>query len=139
MNTYTAKQLTEILQSENVDINLRTVRYYTQIGLLPHLEVVGNKRVYTDTHLYYLRAIITLSKTGQSLADIQEKLKNLTTEEVQKIGEQISLYSPENIIGNETHKVSEDVFITLGPRISAELKTKVIDSVTQILKQGESK
>ncbi|ERI10306.1 MerR family transcriptional regulator, partial [Aneurinibacillus aneurinilyticus] len=56
MHTYTAKQITDILQSEGQNINLRTVRYYTQIGMVPPLELVGNKRVYTDHHLYYIRA-----------------------------------------------------------------------------------
>jgi DNA-binding transcriptional MerR regulator len=135
MNVYTAKQLTEILQGENIEINLRTIRYYTQIGLLPNLELAGNKRVYTDTHLCYLRAIITLSKAGQTLSNIQAKLQNLTVEEIQKIGEQIFLHDPDHIIGNETHKLSDDVLITLSPRISAELKAKVLDSVSQILKE----
>lgn len=136
MNIYTAKQLTEILQNERADINLRTVRYYTQIGLLPPLEVIGNKRVYTNKHLSYLRAILTLSKTGQSLSDIQTKLQSLSLEEIEQIGKQMALYISGKILENETHKVSDDVFITLSPKISAELKQKVIDSVSQILKGG---
>jgi DNA-binding transcriptional MerR regulator len=136
MNIYTAKQLTEILQNERVDINLRTVRYYTQIGLLPPLEVIGNKRVYINKHLSYLRAILTLSKTGQSLSDIQTKLQSLSLEEIEQIGKQMTLYISDKILENETHKVSDDVFITLSPKISAELKQKVIDSVSRILKGG---
>jgi DNA-binding transcriptional MerR regulator len=136
INIYTAKQLTEILQNENVDINLRTVRYYTQIELLPPLEVIGNKRVYTNKHLSYLRAILTLSKTGQSLSDIQIKLQSLSLEEIEHIGKQMTLYVSDKILVNETHKVSDDVFITLSPKISAELKQKVIDSVSQILRGG---
>jgi DNA-binding transcriptional MerR regulator len=88
---YTAKEITEVLQKEGVSISLRTVRYYTQIGIIPTLELVGNKRVYTDNHLNYIRAILTLSKTGESLGDIQEKLKQLSPEDIQKIGDQMAL------------------------------------------------
>ncbi|MGO4374805.1 hypothetical protein AB4Z21_29450 [Paenibacillus sp. MCAF20] len=42
MEQYTAKQLTEVLQHEDAGMNLRTVRYYTQIGVIPPLETVGN-------------------------------------------------------------------------------------------------
>jgi hypothetical protein len=44
------------------------------------------------------------------------------------------LYHSERVLENQTHKISEDVFITLSPRISAETKQKVIHSVSQILK-----
>ncbi|MED0709770.1 MerR family transcriptional regulator [Aneurinibacillus aneurinilyticus] len=134
MHTYTAKQITDILQSEGQNINLRTVRYCTQIGIIPPLELVGNKRVYTDHHLYYIRAVLTLAKTGESLASIQEKLQSLSLEAIKKISEQMPLYHSERVLENQTHKISKDVFITLSPRISAETKQKVIHSVSQILK-----
>jgi DNA-binding transcriptional MerR regulator len=134
MNTYTAKQITEKLQKEDTNINLRTVRYYTQIGIVPTLELAGNKRVYTDKHLYYFRAILTLAKTGESLATIQERLQKLTLEEIKKIGDQMPFYQSNKILEHESYKVNEDVFITLSPRVSAELKQKVINSVSQILK-----
>lgn len=72
MNTYTGKQITELLNNEGADLNLRTVRYYTQIEIVPPLVLVGNKRVYTDQHVHYFRAVLTLSKAGESLASIQK-------------------------------------------------------------------
>ncbi|OPH58352.1 MerR family transcriptional regulator [Paenibacillus ferrarius] len=138
MNGYTAKQIAEILHQDDPKMNLRTVRYYTQIGMVPPLELSGNKRVYTDTHVYYFRAIITLSRIGETLASIQEKFKTLSIEEVEKIGQQMHLYDPSRVLQNETLTLSEDVTITLSPRISAELKQKVIDSVSQVLR-GETK
>ncbi|RWS39059.1 MerR family transcriptional regulator [Bacillus mycoides] len=134
MDTYTAKQVTEILQKEGANINLRTVRYYTQIEIVPPLELVGNKRAYTEKHLHYLRAIITLSKTGETLASIQEKLKGLSLKEIIKIGERMTFYQSDKILEHETHKVNDDVFITLSANVSAELKQQVINSVSQILK-----
>ncbi|HEY2493540.1 MAG TPA: MerR family transcriptional regulator [Paenibacillus sp.] len=137
MNSYTAKQISDILQQDDSRMNLRTVRYYTQIGMIPPLELVGNKRVYTDVHIHYFRAIFTLSRTGETLASIQEKLKTLSIQEIEKIGEQMHLYQPNRVLENETLKISEDIMITISPRISAEIKQKVIDSVSQVLR-GEN-
>lgn len=84
MNTYTGKQITELLNNEGADLNLRTVRYYTQIEIVPPLVLVGNKRVYTDQHVHYFRAVLTLSKAGESLASIQKTLCSMSDEEVKK-------------------------------------------------------
>jgi DNA-binding transcriptional MerR regulator len=138
METYTAKQIAEILQKNDVRMNLRTVRYYTQIGMIPPLELFGNKRVYTNKHLQYFRAIITLTRTGETLATIQEMLRTMSIEDIAKIGDQMHLYQPSRILENETHQITEDVVITISPRISAEVKQKVIDSVSMLLR-GEQK
>ncbi|MBY9077119.1 MerR family transcriptional regulator [Paenibacillus sp. HN-1] len=137
MNSYTAKQIAEILQQDDPRMNLRTVRYYTQIGMVPPLELAGNKRVYTDNHIHYFRAIITLSRTGETLASIQETLKKLSLEDIEKVSQQLTLYEPSRIIENETLKITDDVIITISPRISAELKQRVIDSVSEVLR-GEN-
>lgn len=137
MNSYTAKQIAEMLQQDDPRMNLRTVRYYTQIGMVPPLELAGNKRVYTDNHLHYFRAIITLARTGETLASIQETLKKLSMADIEKISQQLTLYEPSRIIENETLKITDDVIITISPRISAEVKQRVIDSVSQALR-GEN-
>ncbi|NIK76815.1 DNA-binding transcriptional MerR regulator [Paenibacillus castaneae] len=134
MNHYTAKQIAEILQKEDSQMNLRTVRYYTQIGVIPSLELVGNKRVYTDNHLHYFRAILTLSKCGETLSGIQEKLHELTMDEIIKIGEKLPLYQTEQMMNHETHRISEDVFISFNSQTSPELKSKIIETVSQLVK-----
>lgn len=135
MNTYTAKQLAEVLQNEDPQMNLRTVRYYTQIGMLPPLELVGNKRTYTDNHLHYLRAILVLSKSGDTLSSAQEKLAGLPIDEVIKIGDNLRMYQSDQILRNETHIVSEDVVLSVSSRISPELKVKMIETVTRLLEE----
>ncbi|RAV23247.1 MerR family transcriptional regulator [Paenibacillus contaminans] len=137
MSGYTAKQIAEIIGQDDPRMNLRTVRYYTQIGMVPPLETVGNKRVYTDKHIHFFRAIITLTRTGETLASIQEILNPLTIEEVEKIGQRMHLYDSSRVLENETLAITEDVAITISPRISAELKQKVIDSVSRALR-GET-
>lgn len=135
MNSYTAKQIAEMIQQDDPRMNLRTVRYYTQIGMVPPLELVGNKRVYTDKHLIYFRAIITLARTGETLASIQDTLNKLSLDDIEKISQQMTLYDSNRIIENDTLKITDDIIITVSPRISAELKQKVIDSVHQALKE----
>lgn len=134
LNTYTAKQIADILQNDAPEISLRTVRYYTQIGIIPPLELVGNKRVYTDTHLHFLRAILTLSKSGETLTSAQETLASLPIEEVIKIGENLRLYQSSQIFRNETHVLNDDVIISVSSRVSPELKIKMIETITQLLK-----
>lgn len=115
-------------------MNLRTVRYYTQIGVIPSLELIGNKRVYTDNHLHYFRAILTLSKCGETLSGIQEKLHELTMDEIRKIGEKLPLYQTGKMINHETHRICDDVIISLNSQTSPELKSKIIETVSQLVK-----
>jgi len=134
LNAYTANQIAEILQKDDPQMNLRTVRYYTQIGVIPPLELVGNKRTYTDSHLQHFRAILALSKSGETLASAQEKLKGLSIEDIIKIGENLRLYHSNQVLQNETHVINEDVILSVSSRISPELKTKMIETVAQLLK-----
>ncbi|WP_150267960.1 MerR family transcriptional regulator [Paenibacillus tepidiphilus] len=138
MGNYTAQQLADILQREDPEMNLRKVRYYTQIGMLPPLELAGNRRVYTERHLNHLRAVLTLSKSGESLAQIQSKLAGMPDEEIAGLGERLPFYQPEHIMANETLVLSEDVMLTLSPRIPAELKAEMIAAVSSLLK-GEKR
>ncbi|KWX77688.1 MerR family transcriptional regulator [Paenibacillus riograndensis] len=138
MEVYTGKQLADILQQEDADMNLRTVRYYTQIGMLPPLELVGNKRVYTGRHLEYLRAILTLSKSGESLADIQVKLAALSPEEIAGLGARLRFYQPQHILQHETLVINDDVMLTVSPQITPEQRSEMIEAVTRLLR-GENK
>lgn len=135
MNTYTAKQVAEVLQNEDPQMNLRTVRYYTQIGMLPPLELVGNKRAYTDSHLHYLRAILVLTRSGETLASAQEKLAGLTMDEVMKLGDNLRLYQSDQMLQSEMHVVSEDVILSISPRITPALKEKMVEALTRLVQE----
>ncbi|MDO3413014.1 MerR family transcriptional regulator [Saccharibacillus sp. CPCC 101409] len=137
MNGYTARQIAELLQKDDPRMNLRTIRYYTQIGMVPPLELSGNKRVYGERHLHWFRAILTLSRTGETLSAIQDKLRHLTPEEIEKIGSQLPLYESSRILENETLRITDDVAMTISPRISAETKQKMIESVSRLLEEGD--
>ncbi|MBD2867185.1 MerR family transcriptional regulator [Paenibacillus arenilitoris] len=136
MNHYTAKQVAELLQKDDPQMNLRTVRYYTQIGVIPPLELAGNKRVYTDHHVACFRAILALSKSGETLASIQRKLQGLSMEEVRRIGETLPLLQAEQILSHETYVISEDVVLSISARTAPKLKSDIIRAVTRLV-QGE--
>ncbi|WP_127533608.1 MerR family transcriptional regulator [Paenibacillus kobensis] len=138
MNHYTAQQVADMVMQEEPKMNLRTVRYYTQLGIIPPLELSGNKRVYTDRHVAYLRAIATLARTGDTLATIHNKLESLSDVEIDKIGQQLSLHQPSTVLKHETLKVNDDVIITVSPNISAELKQRMLESVTRLLRGEQS-
>jgi DNA-binding transcriptional MerR regulator len=93
--------------------------------MIPPLELSGNKRVYTDNHLLHFRAIITLARTGETLAAIQKRLKDLPLEEIRKIGDQMPFYEAGRVLQSETHQITEDVAISLSSRISPELNTSL--------------
>ncbi|MEF3303009.1 MerR family transcriptional regulator [Paenibacillus sp. GYB003] len=135
MNVYTAKQVTEMIREDDPGINLRTVRYYTQIGIVPPLEPVGNKRVYTQKHVDYIRAALTLSRGGETLAFIQQKLRSLPYEEVARIGESLRLYRSKQMLDNETYAINDDVIISVSPRVSAELRSKMIETVARMIEE----
>jgi len=134
MDTFTAKQVAEIVQKDDPEMNLRTVRYYTQIGIIPPLELFGNKRVYKTKHICYIRAILTLIHSGETLAAIQEKLKELSIDEISKIGENLQLYRSKKMLTNDTHVINEDVIISMSPRIPEELRVKMVETISQMLK-----
>ncbi|WP_339257437.1 MerR family transcriptional regulator [Paenibacillus sp. FSL P2-0136] len=124
-----------MLQNEDPQMNLRTVRYYTQIGMLPPLELVGNKRAYTDSHLHYLRAILVLTRSGETLASAQEKLAGLTMDEVMKLGDNLRLYQSDQMLQSEMHVVSEDVILSISPRITPALKEKMVEALTRLVQE----
>lgn len=136
MNTYTARQLAEILQKEGHDsINLRNIRYYREINVLKDLVEVDGKKYYTDEHLDYLRAIRTLQKTGDSLDTIKNKLADLDASQLRNLGEQMNYYTSDRVIQSVTHQFNEDISITFSHNVSEEAKSQIIKSVEKKLKK----
>jgi DNA-binding transcriptional MerR regulator len=138
MNTYTAREIATILQNEGDEkATLRMVRYYTQIGLVPALAFVENKRVYTDVHLDTFRAIRTLNKTGKTLSAIQEELHTLSPDNIKKIASVRKRYTKENLYKQmERHEVtiSNDVSVSFSSSVDPDTCSKVIAAVRRILK-----
>ncbi|GIP37720.1 hypothetical protein J31TS4_10000 [Paenibacillus sp. J31TS4] len=139
MQTYTAKELTERLQKDDPSLQLRTVRYYTQIGLVPPLTTVGSRRVYTDEHLHYFRAVLSLAKSGEPLAAIQEQLQGKPIEEIARIGSSLPLVQSRPWIGNEVHRIGEDVLLSVGPSVSRELRARMIETVSSMLREENNR
>ncbi len=59
--------------AQKVDMSLRTIRYYEELGLLNSVKRIdGGKRVYTDVDVRRLKFIKRLKVLGLSLSEMQE-------------------------------------------------------------------
>ena len=70
------KQFAEMFQTTE-----HTLRYYTDIGLLPCKRDSGNRRVFDDASANWMQGITYLKKCGASLQDIKEYCRLCRLEE----------------------------------------------------------
>lgn len=73
---YTIKQFASIFHTTE-----HTVRYYTDIGLLPCQRDGGNRRVFDDESVNWMNGIICLKGCGASIDDIKEYCRLCKLEE----------------------------------------------------------
>ena len=71
--------------AEQVDIPVRTVRYYIAEGLLPGPEGRGKATIYSDEHLQRLRLIRLLSRQHRPLTEIHQLLNRLSLAEIRTL------------------------------------------------------
>lgn len=65
--TYTVKQL-----AEKMDLSEHTLRYYTDIGLLPCKRDRANRRVFDEDSINWITGIKCLRSCGMSIESIKE-------------------------------------------------------------------
>lgn len=73
---YTIKQFAEMFNSTE-----HTIRYYTDIGLLPCRRDGGNRRVFDEESVNWMQGIICLKGCGASIEDIKEYCRLCRLEE----------------------------------------------------------
>lgn len=73
---YTIKQFARMF-----DTTEHTVRYYTDIGLLPCRRDEGNRRVFDEESVNWMQGIAYLKRCGASLKDIREYCRLCQLEE----------------------------------------------------------
>lgn len=64
---YTIRQFAEMF-----DTTEHTIRYYTDIGLLPCQRDGGNRRVFDEESINWMQGIVCLKGCGASIEDIKE-------------------------------------------------------------------
>ena len=64
--TYTVKEFTQMFH-----VTEHTVRYYTDIGLLPCNRDGGNHRIFDDSAANWMRGITCLKNCGMPIKDIK--------------------------------------------------------------------
>lgn len=84
--SYSLKEL-----CSRADVSERTVRYYITEGLLPPSQGSGLASSYGQYHLYILLAIRWMKNQYLPLAEIKQRLQNLTTAELKEIALQAAL------------------------------------------------
>jgi DNA-binding transcriptional MerR regulator len=141
---FTAQEIVEQLQSEgDTEATLRMVRYYTQIGMVPDLELIGNRRMYTEKHLDFFRAIRTMSKTGKKLAEIQKELQVMEPERIKRIGHQMPNFTPEKLFEAISYEPPEmeqielhaEVILQIHSNYDAKKKEKIVAAVKKIIEE----
>jgi DNA-binding transcriptional MerR regulator len=110
--SFDLKRLCELAGS---DVTSRTVYYYIQQGLLPHAGTHGPGAKYELRHLNRLRLIKRLQREHLPLAEIRDRLKALSDEQV----EQALAQEP--------------------PESTAPTSESALDYVRQVLSKGETR
>lgn len=73
---YTIKQMAKMF-----DVTEHTLRYYTDLGLLPCRRDGGNRRVFDEESANWMQGIKCLKGCGASIEDIQEYCRLCLSEE----------------------------------------------------------
>lgn len=76
---YTMKQMAKMF-----DVTEHTLRYYTDIGLLPCERDGGNRRVFNEESVNWMQGIQCLKGCGASIEDIKEYCRLCLLEESQE-------------------------------------------------------
>lgn len=83
---YTVKEAAELL-----NINPHTVRYYTNMNLIPNMNRdKNNVRIFTDENINYLKGILYLRNCGMSISSIREYFE-LSQRGIETLPEQYQL------------------------------------------------
>jgi DNA-binding transcriptional MerR regulator len=105
--------------------DMRTIRYYSTLGLLDRPLMQGRIAKYNRRHVLQLLAVKTLQGASLPLADIQEQLYGLSDHELESV---IDIYVSENSesSASQTHKaplrtvVWREIIIAPGLKLSAD-------------------
>lgn len=69
--------------SKKLNVSLRTLRYYDQIGLVvPAIKKDNGKRYYSEEDMLLLEKIVLLKTTSMSLKDIKKIIHSITIEKI---------------------------------------------------------
>lgn len=82
--TMTDEILADVIANYAPDVNVRTIRYYDGVGLLPRPKRVGRDNMYSAEHLKQLVALKILQHEGLSLAQIKLAIKARGRDEILK-------------------------------------------------------
>ncbi len=92
--------------AKGLNVTVRTIQYYDQVGLVkPTSFTEGGRRLYTTKDYIMLHQIISLKEFGFSLKEIKEKL--MPAETVQEMDEYLK--KQEELIDEEIQRKKSDL------------------------------
>jgi DNA-binding transcriptional MerR regulator len=94
--------------AEKAGVTVRTIRYYTQLGLLPEPERPGKFACYTNEHLERLELIRKLKDLRLPLWEIEQVLKTPNTGELQELLEKIESSTPKTFEASTQASITEN-------------------------------
>jgi len=95
--------------------DMRTIRYYTSLGLLDRPTIMGRVAQYNRRHVLQLLAIKALQRAARPLSEIQEKLYGLGEAELEAvISASISISSSKGISSKSVFSNKAGVFNKVG-------------------------
>lgn len=102
----------------------RTIRFYTTKGLLaPPTRFRGRVALYEPRHLWQIVVIKRLQARGMSLVEVQQRLLNLTDEQLREIADIPNLEAPASTSTSTSNQVDEpeEAFWKATPRSKGSL------------------
>lgn len=106
--------------------DMRTIRYYTSLGLLDRPSIEGRVAKYSRKHVLQLLAVKTLQGVSLPLSEIQEQLYGLSEAELEAV---IAFYIPE-LSQSTTDTYKESIRIQTWREIIIEPGLKIMADET---------
>ncbi len=101
---YTVKQV-----SERINISSHTIRYYTDLGLIPNLKRDSSgRRIFDETSIDWLKGIIYLRELGMSLEDIKKYEQLCMTDGDEAIAERLHIIQKQIQIAENELKIAKE-------------------------------
>lgn len=126
--------------SKKLNLSLRTLRYYDQIGLVePALKEDNGKRYYTPENMLLLEKVLLLKATSMSLEDIKKIISRITIQKTLVVHKEQLEHDIKQLQQSLDYTNTLFNTIKLGGGIQWDQLLPLLSEETQSLKQQRKK
>jgi DNA-binding transcriptional MerR regulator len=122
--------------------DLRTIRYYTSLGLLDRpLEMRGRTALYGPRHLYQLCAIKRLQAEGKALGEVQAALAGLNDRALARVAQvsaEALVAEPEEAAADDSRRAAPFWSAAPAPLVRAEQSAARAARIAHVAKIGSA-